>query len=288
MTYDAAGDARKTTAVAISSGSPTRPTGIGASRRRRVSGSAPLVAVRIAPGATAFTRMSNGRELEGSGSSERLDPALRRVVGGQPAMGPMGAERADVDDGAGHALGDQPRGDGPRAQEDARQVRADDLVPVLGRLIEQPDRRVGKRRVVDQHVDGAEGIARRPRPGARRRPGCPTSAATARTSPRDRSSRSDGRQGAGVAPVDDDPGAGIEQRRGDRAADPARRTGHQGDAAIQGTGRSRAAALSHDRHPPARTVRPGRSPTPRAAARRSESGRRRRRSPTGRRRGEGP
>ena len=113
--------------------------------------------------------------------------------------------------------------------------------------------------------------------------GCPTSAATATTSPR---ASKLGCQRVVRAPcvaaVDDDPGAGVEHRGRDRAADPARRAGHERDASIQSDrpepGRD---PQSRPTPGPARTGPLGRSPTLRAAARRSESGHRRRRSPNG-------
>ena len=131
-----------------------------------------------------------------------------------------------------------------RAQEHARHVHRDDLVPVVEREIDggPPDR---DPRIVDEDVDPAFALGRRgeqrvhrvfPRDVGGVRPG----AAAERANFRDRLGGS-----LGVEVRDDRYGAGVGQRQRGRATDPARAAGHDRDGAVHSRG-ARCAQPSFD------------------------------------------
>jgi hypothetical protein len=74
------------------------------------------------------------------------------------AVAGQGAPRldgGDVDDRPSATLRDHLAGGGLRAEEDAREVRGDDLVPLCGRHVEHPRQRIDSG-VVDERVHAAE------------------------------------------------------------------------------------------------------------------------------------
>ncbi len=146
-----AGEARKLTTSAMSSGSPQRPRGvcerIHASRSsacaRAVSG------VRMSPGATALTRMPRGPRCLGQRAQRRL---CRGVDRGRRAGHRQHGDRLDRGD-ADHGAARRHEVDQTLQQEErGARIDADDPLPVgQADLSERP--RLDDARAVDEHVD---------------------------------------------------------------------------------------------------------------------------------------
>ena len=157
MTKSDAGEARKTTAPASSSGSPQRPAGTRA--RSQASNSGVLLEHLVQVGAEVPRRDPVRldpvpRPLGAHRARQHLQPALRRRVRARRRPRELAHHRADVDDLAAAAL-DHPRRDRPSDEEGARQVDVEHAPPLVELEL---DERAAERdpRVVDEDVDRAE------------------------------------------------------------------------------------------------------------------------------------
>ena len=146
------GEARKSTAWAISSGSAVRPSGNARPSSSLVSPhSASTPSVLVGPGATLLTRTPRGPELGGPGAGEGFHGGLGGAVSGCAGNALEATMRGDVDDAAASAL------EHPGHQAGGQEVGAADVG--VERLLERHDflvdgqRRRKAGRVVDQNVD---------------------------------------------------------------------------------------------------------------------------------------
>src|SRR5271155_2007763 len=91
LMYNESSEARKSTALATSSGSPQRASGTGEEKKSETFADSSAVAlarapcfqmgVFVAPGAATFTRILRGAKVCGDGSRHRDESAFRRRVG---------------------------------------------------------------------------------------------------------------------------------------------------------------------------------------------------------------
>ena len=160
--------ARKCTARAISSGAPSRSSGVVATTRARSSRRELSV---FGPGdragrdrVDAHLRPELQRQRARHRDKTRLGDAVDRIA----LQRPLGVDVGDVHDRA--ALLPDGRRRLLREEQRRAQVGADQLIPVAG--LDRPDGGgVEGRRVVDQHVEAAEALERRAeqKPGRDRR-----------------------------------------------------------------------------------------------------------------------
>lgn len=134
----ASSEARKRTALATSTGWPTRPSmclalaaasqSSVAMPRRSISRSE--AEVKMQPGQTELTRMRWGGEVEGHAAGHGGDGAFRGVIGGEVGLGDEGGDGGEVDDGAAlfFEKGDGGLGDHGGADD----VGVEDAAPVGG------------------------------------------------------------------------------------------------------------------------------------------------------------
>ena len=131
VTYEAASLHRKATTAATSSGVPKRAMGVAAaSRSRRASGRASVMAVATGPGSTTLTvtlRVATSRAIE---RLRPTRPGLGRGVVGLPGRAGGGHDRRHVDDAAEAGLDHGPQRPA-HGEERAGEVGVEGVRPVV-------------------------------------------------------------------------------------------------------------------------------------------------------------